>query len=157
MRLDAFNVLPGAEAELLACCASPVWARAVAAGRPYATVADLLDRAGAVLADLPEAEIDRALAGHPRIGERSAHASSQQEQAAVASADRPVLDALAAGNRAYEERFGHVYLVCADGRTAGELLAVLRARLANDAATERATARAELGKINTIRLGRLVT
>lgn len=158
MGVETFDALPAdaAEAELLAVCASPAWARAVAAGRPYGTVDALLERAGAVLAGLDEAEVDRALAGHPRIGERSAHASSRREQAGVAGADAAVLDALAEGNRAYEERFGHVYLVCADGRPAQELLEVLRTRLAHDPATERRVLRRELGAINALRLGRLI-
>ncbi|MCO1655365.1 2-oxo-4-hydroxy-4-carboxy-5-ureidoimidazoline decarboxylase [Pseudonocardia humida] len=158
MRMAEFDQLPGvdAEAALLGCCASPQWARRLAAARPYGSPAALLDRADAVLAELDEAQVDLALAGHPRIGERSAHASSAREQAGVAGAPQDVRAALAEGNREYEARFGHVYLVCADGRPAGELLAVLRSRLHNDPATERAVLRAELAKINRIRLGRLV-
>ncbi|WP_433497095.1 2-oxo-4-hydroxy-4-carboxy-5-ureidoimidazoline decarboxylase [Sphaerimonospora sp. CA-214678] len=70
-------------------------------------------------------------------------------------ADREVLDALRAGNAAYESRFGHVYLVSATGRGARELLGLLRARLGNDAETERAVVRAELGKIVELRLAKL--
>lgn len=159
MDLATFDALPepDAVAGLVACCASPEWARGVARGRPYGSVARLVERADAVLAGLPEGEIDRALAGHPRIGERSAHASSRREQAGVASADAEVRAALAAGNHAYEERFGHVYLVCADGRPAEELLAVLRGRLGSDPATERRVLRTELSAINRIRLERLIT
>jgi 2-oxo-4-hydroxy-4-carboxy-5-ureidoimidazoline decarboxylase len=154
-RLDA---LPAADAEaiLLECCAAPEWAHRLAAGRPYGALWALLERADAVLADLPEDQVDLALAGHPRIGERAVHASSAREQAGVAGAADDVRAALAAGNRAYEQRFGHVYLVCADGRPATELLDVLGARLGNDPATERAALRTELGKINRIRLTRLV-
>jgi 2-oxo-4-hydroxy-4-carboxy-5-ureidoimidazoline decarboxylase len=157
--LHRFNIAPleRALAELTACCASPQWAAAVAAGRPYGSVAGFLARAGAVVTELDESEIDKALAGHPRIGERPehafpAHASSQQEQAGVAEADADTLATLAECNRTYEQRFGHVYLVCADGRTATELLAVLRERLENDPATERRVLRTELGKINRLRL-----
>lgn len=158
MRLDGFNAAPEADAvaALAACCASPVWARQVASARPYATVDAVLGAAGAALAGLDEPEIDAALAGHPRIGERSEHASSRREQAGVAAADPEVLAGLAAGNRAYEERFGHVYLVCADGRPAAELLTVLRERLGHEPAAERRVARAELGRINAIRLRRLL-
>jgi 2-oxo-4-hydroxy-4-carboxy-5-ureidoimidazoline decarboxylase len=158
MRMAEFDTLPAADAgaALLECCAAPGWARQVAADRPYGSVRAVLDRADAVLAGLPEEQVDLALAGHPRIGERPAHASSVREQSGVAGAPDDVLAALAAGNRAYEDRFGHVYLVCADGRPAAELLAVLRARLDNDPATERAVLRAELGKINRIRLTRLL-
>ncbi|WP_250558163.1 2-oxo-4-hydroxy-4-carboxy-5-ureidoimidazoline decarboxylase [Pseudonocardia lacus] len=153
-----FDQLPPADAEaaLLACCASPEWARRVAAARPYGSPDALLAGAAAALADLAEPEVDLALAGHPRIGERSRHASSVREQSGVAAAPDAVKAALVEGNREYEARFGHVYLVCADGRPAEELLAVLRSRLGNDPATERAVLRAELAKINRIRLGRML-
>ena len=111
---------------------------------------------GAVIPTDTQKNTAYALAGHPRIGERCAHASSRREQSGVAGAGAQVLDALAAGNRAYEERFGHVYLVCANGRPAGELLAVLRGRLGNDPATERRVLRAELREINRLRLERLL-
>lgn len=152
--LAGFNALPESTATeaLLACCSSPAWARALVAGRPYATVDAVLDAADAVLAELPESEIDLALAGHPRIGERPDTAASAREQAGVADAQDAVRSALAAGNRAYEERFGHIYLVCASGRSGSELLAILEARLGNDAETERRVMRTELAKINRIRL-----
>jgi 2-oxo-4-hydroxy-4-carboxy-5-ureidoimidazoline decarboxylase len=157
MRLEEFNAASDevATAELTACCASPVWAARVAGARPFASVPAVVEQASAVLAELAESEIDLALAGHPRIGERSTHAASRREQGAVATASTAVLDGLAAGNRAYEERFGHVYLVCADGRPADELLAVLNERLGNDAATERRVLRGELARINAIRLYRM--
>lgn len=155
MQLAEFNALPlgHAAAELATCCSSPEWARCLARARPFDSMAALHERADQVL---DEAEIDRALAGHPRIGERSAHASSRREQAGVAGADAAVLAELAAANRTYEQRFGHVYLVCADGRSGAELLAVLCRRLTNDPATERRVLRTELGRINRIRLGRMV-
>lgn len=158
MWLAEFNALPRwrAEVDLAACCPSPKWTRCLAVARPFPSADALYALADQVLAKLDEAEIDRALAGHPRIGERSAHASSRREQAGIATADAEVLAALAEGNRAYEQRFGHLYLVCADGRSAAELLAVLQDRLGNDAATERRVLRAELGRINRIRLARML-
>jgi 2-oxo-4-hydroxy-4-carboxy-5-ureidoimidazoline decarboxylase len=158
MLMAEFDTLPVADAEaaLLECCAAPEWAGGLAADRPYGSVPALLERADAVLAGMPEEQVDLAIAGHPRIGERPVHASSAREQAGVAGAPDDVRAALAAGNRTYEQRFGHVYLVCADGRPAAELLAVLRARLDNDPTTERAVLRTELGKINRIRLRRLL-
>ncbi|MEU7215484.1 2-oxo-4-hydroxy-4-carboxy-5-ureidoimidazoline decarboxylase [Nocardia iowensis] len=156
--LAGFNALPESAATeaLLACCSSPAWARALVAGRPYATVDAVLDAADAVLAELPESEIDLALAGHPRIGERPDTAASAREQAGVADAQDAVRSALAAGNRAYEERFGHIYLVCASGRSGSELLAILEARLGNGGETERRVMRTELAKINRIRLRALL-
>lgn len=155
--LAGFNALPDDEARrvLLACCSSPRWAAEVAAARPYAEGDSLLARADAALAALPEEELDRALAGHPRIGERSASASSRHEQRGVSGADPSTLAELVEANAEYESRFGHVYLVCADGRSAEELLEVLRSRLGHDPATERRVMREELRRINRLRLARL--
>lgn len=116
----------------------------------------LLDRADRVLAELPEGEIDQALDGHPRIGGTADNPSSKREQAAVTTAGSDVRAALTAANRRYEATFGHVYLVCATGRSAEELLAILEERLDNDAETERRVLRVELAKINRIRLNRML-
>ena len=139
-------------AALLEVCASRRWADLVAGAAPYGDLPTLLRAADAALEALDEPDVDEAMAGHPRIGERSEHASSQQEQAGVGDDTRA---ALLEGNREYEARFGHVYLVCASGRSGAELLALLRSRLANDPAYERTVARRELGKINALRLARL--
>lgn len=163
--LAEFNELPAGAARraLLGCCSSARLADELLAGRPYPSVASLLRRSDDAVASLAPADLRDALAGHPRIGEQPpagreiADGSwSRQEQAGVAGANADVLQSLADGNRAYEQRFGHIYLVCASGRTAAELLAVLRARLANDAGTEREVVRSELQKINRIRLGSLL-
>mgnify|MGYP001122148948 CR=1 FL=1 len=105
---------------------------------------------------LRDSDLDDALDGHPRIGDRVSSGVSAREQAAVTTAGDEVRDALALGNRAYEARFGHVYLVCASGRSAEDLLATLQARLANDPATERKVALGELADINRLRLQHLV-
>ncbi|MFI1238424.1 2-oxo-4-hydroxy-4-carboxy-5-ureidoimidazoline decarboxylase [Nocardia salmonicida] len=156
LSLAGFNDLPAVTAEeaLLACCSAPRWARAVAAARPYATTESLAAAADAASASLDDADIDEALAGHPRIGDRPTSAASAREQSGVAGQD--VRSALAEGNRAYEAKFGHIYLVCAAGRSGEELLAVLRARLDNDPSTERQVMRTELSKINRLRLAGLV-
>ncbi|MGW0245854.1 2-oxo-4-hydroxy-4-carboxy-5-ureidoimidazoline decarboxylase [Nocardia goodfellowii] len=156
--LAGLNALPGPAATraLLACCSSPEWARVLVAARPYASDAELFATADSALAALPESEIDQALAGHPRIGARPDSAASAREQAGVADAADTVRVALAEGNRAYEEKFGHIYLVCATGKSGPELLDILTARLGNDPATERQVMRTELAKINRIRLARLL-
>lgn len=159
--LAAFNSLPPDEAAstLMACCSSPRWARLVAAGRPYSSVDEACRAADSALYELAERDIDEALAGHPRIGGRAGAGHSvwsDQEQAGVANAADDVHAALAEANRAYEQRFGHVYLVCATGKSADELLAILHDRLTNDAPTERRVVRSELGKINRIRLERML-
>jgi 2-oxo-4-hydroxy-4-carboxy-5-ureidoimidazoline decarboxylase len=156
--LSRFNDLPEAEAvrALRGCCASERWAERVAAGRPYEAPERLYAAAGEILAGLDEADVDEALAAHPRIGDRPSGADSRREQAGVATASEATRTALAEVNRAYEARFGHVYLVCATGKDADELLGIARERLANDPATERRVLRDELTKINTVRLRRLL-
>lgn len=139
---------------LLAVCASPRWAEEVAAARPFGSPEGLYAAADRALAELTENDLDEALSGHPRIGERAAGAQSRREQAGVSGDE--TLAALAEANREYEARFGHVYLVCASGRSGEELLSVLRSRLGNDPGTERAVVREELGRINRLRLQRLV-
>jgi len=158
--LDWLNGLPRDEAVevLLSCCAAPGWARRVADGRPHRTTAELLAAADAAWADRGPGELDAAMAGHPRIGERGARrpAWSRQEQSGVGS-DPGALEALRDANVAYERQFGHVFLICATGRGPDEILAELRRRMANDRSTEREVAAAEIGKINAIRLRKLVT
>jgi 2-oxo-4-hydroxy-4-carboxy-5-ureidoimidazoline decarboxylase len=156
------NGLPpqAARQALLECCSAPGWAEQMAAGRPYASAQDAVTRSAAIVAALTDAELDKALAGHPRIGERpdpghgasQAARWSQQEQSGVQADDGTI----SAANLEYEQRFGHIYLVCATGRTGEELLALLRARLHNEPADERRVVRTELQKINALRLQRLL-
>lgn len=153
--LEALDA-PRCEELLRACCDAPAWAGRVAAARPFGSVEALLATAAAELAATSEEDVDVALAAHPRIGERSESATSRREQAGALAADEDVLARLAEGNRRYEERFGHVYLVFATGRTADELLALLEARLQNDPATERQVLRPELAAITDLRLRRLL-
>jgi allantoicase len=163
-----------AEAELLACCASRAWAAQLAAARPFGDPEALAKAADEVWAGLgPDAWLE-AFAAHPRIGERLAagHAQasaapgrtrgqaagsgwSAREQAGVAGADQATLAELAAGNREYEQRFGHVFLIFASGRSAAEMLAALRERLGNDPATELRVAAEEQRKITRLRLEKL--
>ena len=141
---------------LFEVCSSPIWARRVLAGGPFRDAEALFDRADRVLAELPDAELDAALDGHPRIGAKADNPSSAREQARVADATDAVKAELAEKNRAYDDKFGYVYLVCASGRTAEELLAILTDRLDNDPETERRVMRSELAKINRLRLERLL-
>jgi 2-oxo-4-hydroxy-4-carboxy-5-ureidoimidazoline decarboxylase len=157
--LDGFNRLTDRQRLylLFEVCSSTIWARRVLAGQPFGDVEALLDRADRVLAELPDVEIDAALDGHPRIGGRVDNASSAREQAGMNSADDDVRTELAHKNRAYESKFGYVYLVGASGRSAGELLTILTERLENDPETERRVMRTELMKINRLRLDRLLS
>ena len=145
-----FDHVPAAvaEQELLACCTSSAWAATVAAGRPYGTLEALLAAAADAAHALGDADLAAALAGHARIGDR-AEGAGRAEQAGVRDDDR---EALAAGNRAYEARFGHVYLVRAAGRSGAELLALLHERLGHDPATEAGVVREQLAEITVRRL-----
>jgi 2-oxo-4-hydroxy-4-carboxy-5-ureidoimidazoline decarboxylase len=157
--LAGLNAAPAelAGQELMACCSSARWAAEVLSGRPYATADEVLARSDAAVAGLAPADLEQALAGHPRIGERrDADERSRREQAGVLGADPATIQALADGNAEYERRFGHIYLVCATGRNAADLLALLRERLGNDPGTEWGVVRRELGKINRIRLAKLL-
>lgn len=150
-----------AEAALLACCASRAFAAAVAARRPFGDPERLAGAAEAAVRALEWPDVLEALSAHPRIGERAAGEGrqsrwSRQEQSGVPEDAEELRAALAAGNRAYEERFGHVYLVCATGLSGAELLARLRDRLGNDEETERGVVREELVKITRLRLGKLM-
>lgn len=157
--LEDFNALSDRQRMhlLFEVCSSTIWARRVVAGSPFRDAEALYDRADRVLAELPDAEIDAALDGHPRIGAKAENPSSAREQARVADAGETVKAALAEKNREYEDRFGYVYLVCASGRSADELLAILTDRLENDPETERRVMRNELAKINRLRLERLLS
>jgi len=173
--VEEFNTLPEPAARRLLepCCSSSRWVDAVVAGRPYGDIGALLDASDEAVAALGDQDLAEALAGHPRIGavvpvgaEGSAGAGpagpdgpagwSSREQAGVATADIAQRQALAEGNAAYERRFGHIYLACATGKTATELLAFLRERLGNDPGAEWRVVAAELAKINQIRLRKLV-
>jgi len=157
--IQDFNRLPddAVRQALRRCCSSGRWIDAVVAGRPYRDLDALLAASDAAVATLTEADLGEAMAGHPRIGERREPAGwSGQEQAGVRGADDELRRALAEGNAAYEQRFGHIYLACATGWDAAELLALLRSRLGNDRATEWGVVASELAKINRIRLRKLL-
>jgi 2-oxo-4-hydroxy-4-carboxy-5-ureidoimidazoline decarboxylase len=150
-----FDDLPDdqARALLLACLSAPGWAEQVLAGRPYRSRERLLAAADAAARTLSSDDLDAALAGHPRVGERAAvghnAAASAREQSGVDADDR---ERLLAGNRAYEERFGHVFLIRAAGRTGPEILAELERRLDNPPEAERAETLDNLRQIALLRL-----
>ncbi|WP_327682833.1 2-oxo-4-hydroxy-4-carboxy-5-ureidoimidazoline decarboxylase [Kitasatospora sp. NBC_00458] len=157
--LEALAAADAAELReiLLDVCASPGWAEAVAAARPWTDRRALLDANAAAMATLSTADLHEAMAGHARIGTpKPGDAASEREQAGVRGADDTLLDELHRANAAYEAKFGHVFLICATGRTAAGMLAALRERQPNDPATEAEIVRGELRKINDIRINRLL-
>jgi len=161
--LDRLNALSGEDAEraLSACCAASDWTAALAAGRPYPNRATLLTRSERLLSGLDWGQIRQALDAHPRIGERAAGtgreaAWSATEQSGMDSATADVKAALIEANRAYEDRFGHVFLIFATGKSDTEMLAAARDRAGNDDEAEREIVRSELGKIVGLRLRKLL-
>ncbi len=159
MRLSEFNSLdPAAAAQTVAVWAAiPGWVDAVVSGRPYADLGALTAYAGELAEVWSRADLDRALAHHPRIGEKpkgsgAEAAASRSEQAAMATAADDVAGEIAAGNAAYEERFGRVFLIRAAGRSPQEILGELHRRLQNDDATEGREATAQLAEIAMLRL-----
>ena len=141
--------------QLLSCLSVPRWADDVLAGEPYADRAAAVARADEAARVLTDEELDQALAGHPRIGERG-DAQSEREQAGVDPEAGDTAARLAAGNAAYEERFGRVFLIRAAGRDAEAILAELDRRLGNDDAIERAETVDNLRQIALLRLEALL-
>ena len=153
-----------AERELLKCCGSAAWARALAAQRPFADVEELLLAADQVWWRLGTRDWHEAFSSHPKIGARKAAQAqdaqaalwSEQEQAGARAAEQATLTALAQANRVYEEKFGHIFIVCATGKTAAQMLSILRARLPNDPGIELRNAADEQRKITRLRLEKLL-
>jgi 2-oxo-4-hydroxy-4-carboxy-5-ureidoimidazoline decarboxylase len=165
MTTGDFNRLSEAAArqELMRCCGSAAWAKAMAAARPFADRAQALAAAAVYWSELAKEDHFEAFHHHPRIGEKQLRekfgATAQwagQEQAGVRVATEDLLSALTEGNREYERRFGHIFLVCAAGKTAAEMLDLLRRRLSNEPAAEFDVACGEQAKITRLRLEKLL-
>jgi OHCU decarboxylase len=169
--LAAWNAAgePEALEAMLACCGSKRWAQAMVAQRPIANVRALSEAADRLWSEAQEPDWLEAFACHPRIGERHAtviakHPTyrvaarssgwSQQEQSAASAADELVLSELAEDNERYEQRFGFTYIVCATGKSAAEMLTILKQRLAKDRETELREAAEQQRQIMQIRLGK---
>ncbi len=146
-----------ARAALTRCCASRRWVDAMLAARPFPSDAALFEAAERAWWALGKRDWLEAFGGHPRIGERGGgiDAWARHEQAGMSRAGEETRTALAQGNREYEARFGHVFLICATGQSATDMLGALRARLGNDPATELRIAAAEQAKITRLRLEKL--
>jgi OHCU decarboxylase len=165
--LARWNQLSGEDAarEILDCCGSAAWARKLASRRPLKEESLLVMASDEIWSRLGTEDWLEAFAKHPRIGERKAPqlASAQsaewskQEQQNVDAAGEVVQSALAQANRDYEQRFGRVFIVCATGKSAPEMLDILRHRLQNDDVTELREAAEEQRKITNIRLKKWLT
>lgn len=160
--LRRWNDAPRAEAvrEIVLCCGATAWGEMLARQRPFADEASLLVASDEVWFSLAPADWMEAFLSHPRIGESSAKAPltaqsaswSRLEQGKVTESDEGVKTALAAGNCAYEQRFGHIFIVCATGKSAVEILAILHRRMQNDEDTELREAAEQQRQITQLRL-----
>jgi len=159
--IEKFNALPEREAadSLYKCLANRRWAAEVSSRRPYADAQSFLAAAGNALNSLTDDDWVAAFKAHPRIGERGGDApeSSEREQSRALQSTAVTLAALEAENRQYEQRFGHVFLIRASGRSGEEILSELRRRMRNDPAMELAESRRELAQIAQERLAELVS
>ena len=157
--LARFNALEehAAYAALHEACASVTWVKKLLAARPYATADDLYTASDTAMAELTTADLDEAMAGHPPIGRpKEGDPTSAREQRGMAGASEELKAEMLELNLAYQDRFGHVFLICATGRTGEQMRDAVKERIGNSPEQEREIVRTELGKINRIRLARLV-
>ena len=165
--LERLNSLAPPEAllEFLKCCGSKNWAQRMVDQRPFIDVSELLSEADEIWRSLVAADWLEAFRSHPKIGEKKAEqaqsaearAWSEQEQAGTRDSGQETMRALATGNREYEQKFGYIFVVCASGKTADEMLAMLRERLSNDPGKELRVAAEEQREITQLRLRRMVS
>lgn len=166
MTIDALNRLSETDASVAftQCCAAQRWVERMVIDRPFESLAELLEISDRIWEECDVDDYMEAFEGHPRIGDVESLAKKYAntkawaggEQSGVSGADRAVLERLAEGNKTYEEKFGHIFIVCATGKSAAEMLALLEARMPNDPKTEVMIAAEEQNKITRIRLKKLL-
>jgi 2-oxo-4-hydroxy-4-carboxy-5-ureidoimidazoline decarboxylase len=166
MTLNQLNNLETAAATafFLQCCSAPRWATAMAGQRPYRLRSEVLQAAADTWQEMQYADFMAAFDGHPKIGDpaslkekyRNTLATASSEQSAVDVAPDQILDDLAEYNQMYEKRFGYIFIVCATGKSAQEMLAIIKARINNDPASELEIAAAEQANISGIRINNMI-
>ncbi len=166
MTIDALNRLSesDAAAAFTQCCAAQRWVERMVIDRPFESLAEMLEISDRIWEECDVDDYLEAFEGHPRIGDVESLAKKYAntkgwaggEQKGVEGADREVLERLAKGNADYEAKFGHIFIVCATGKSAAEMLALLEARMPNDPKTEVMVAAEEQNKITRIRLKKLL-
>lgn len=155
---DHLNLLPGADlrAALARCCGAKRWVSKMVAERPFANDAVVFVSAQYIWTRLKQDDWLEAFAAHPRIGEKAPDKWAREEQSGTAKASPATLKALTDGNKKYEAKFGHVFLICATGLSADAILAELKRRSGNEGAKELEIAAGEQAKITRLRLEKLV-
>jgi len=166
MTLDALNRLSEAHATaaFTQCCTAQRWVERMVIDRPFESLDEMLEISDRIWEECDVEDYMEAFEGHPRIGDVESLAKKYAntkgwaggEQKGVEGADRDVIERLAKGNADYEERFGHIFIVCATGKTAAEMLALLEARMDNDPEHELQVAAGEQNRITRIRLKKLL-
>ena len=159
MTLEELNALAPTDAAdaLWRCCSSVRWAGMMAALRPFRNEAELFQAAESAWWELSSPDWLEAFSHHPRIGERSASAWAAQEQSGAKDASQKIKDELVRWNTQYEQRFGFVFLICATGKQAGEMLEQMEKRMNNEPAAELRVAAGEQAKITRLRLDKLLS
>ncbi|BCM93904.1 uric acid degradation bifunctional protein [Abditibacteriota bacterium] len=150
--------------ELLRCCGASKWVLNVMSGRPFTDIKALFARSDEAFQTLTRTDWLEAFAHHPKIGDieslRSKFATTRtwagNEQAGTSAASEATLEALAQGNTDYEDKFGFIFIICATGKSADEMLAALRARVGNDEETELLNAAEQQKQITNLRLRKLL-
>ncbi len=166
MTISEFNILSkeAAVTELMKCCGSTTWAEALTESRPISSANALLELSDKIWFDLEEADWKEAFTHHPKIGDlkslETKFASTKMwasgEQASINTAAHDTLVKLVEGNKTYEDKFGYIYIICATGKTADEMLTSLLSRLKNDAETELKIAAGEQNRITHLRIQKLL-
>ena len=165
MNLEELNQGDSEQAciELLKCCGSSQWTEKMLADRPYNSVSHLLELAGQIWSDLGEVDYLEAFAAHPKIGAskppdnaKNTESWTGKEQAGMMSADEQTKLKLKTENQKYAEKFGYIFIVCATGKSASEMLEMLRIRLENSPETELEIAAGEQMKITNLRLNKML-
>ena len=166
MTLDQLNRLSEADATTAfeQCCGAARWVERMVIGRPFESLAEMIEISDTIWEECDVDDYLEAFTHHPRIGDveslakkyANTKAWASGEQKGVEGADRAVIERLAAGNKSYEEKFGHLFIVCATGKSVAEMLALLEARMPNDPKAEVMVAAAEQNKITRLRLKKLL-
>lgn len=166
MTIDQLNRLSEADATAAfeQCCGAAQWVERMVYARPFEELSEILETSDTIWEECDVDDYEEAFTHHPRIGDveslakkyANTKAWASGEQKGVEGADRVVIEKLAEGNKAYEEKFGHIFIVCATGKSAAEMLAMLEARMTNDPKDEILIAAAEQNKITRLRLKKLL-
>ncbi len=166
MTIDQLNRLSEADANSAfeQCCGAAQWVERMVYARPFETLSEVIETSDTIWEECDVDDYEEAFTHHPKIGDVESLAKKYAntktwavgEQKGLEGADRAVIEKLAQGNTAYEEKFGYIFIVCATGKSAAEMLAMLEARMKNDPKDEILIAAGEQNKITRLRLKKLL-